>query len=88
MWEKWLVLNLFAFYLIYALGQPNLEKTDKSHVKKHILMFHPWGTPSHLLQFKPLIHGLLDAGNAVTAVFVTKTKINHQDYTEIIVEDG
>jgi hypothetical protein len=56
--------------------------------KKHILMFHPWGTQSHMGQFKPLIHGLLKSGNMVTAVFVRETKIIHEDYTEIIVEDG
>ena len=56
--------------------------------KKHVLMFHPWGTQSHMGQFKPLIQGLLSAGNMVTAVFVRETKIIHEDYTEIIVEDG
>ena len=56
-------------------------------LKKHILMFHPWGTPSHMNQLKPLVLGLLEAGNAVTAVFTRKTEINHNDYTEIIVQD-
>ena len=56
--------------------------------KKHILMFHPWGTPSHMHQFKPLILGLLDAGNTVTSVFVRKAQITHRHYTEIIVRDG
>ena len=56
--------------------------------KKHILMFHPWGTPSHMNQFKPLIQGLLEAGNMVTALFVRETKITHENYKEIIVEDG
>ena len=56
--------------------------------KKHILMFHPWGTPSHMNQFKPLIKGLLEAGNMVTALFVRETKITHGNFKEIIVEDG
>ena len=56
--------------------------------KKHILMFHPWGTPSHMNQFKPLIQGLLEAGNMVTALFVHETKITNENYKEIIVEDG
>ena len=74
---------------------PNLEKTgsivhskNDPPKKKHVLMYHPWGTPSHMHQFKPLIQGLLEAGNIVTAVFVRETKITHPDYTEIIVDDG
>ena len=63
-----------------------ISKND--HSKKHILMFHPWGTPSHMNQFKPLIRGLLESGNMVTAVFVRESKIIHEYYKEIIVEDG
>ena len=62
--------------------------SENGHPKKHILMFHPWGTPSHMNQFKPLIQGLLEAGNMVTALFVRETKITHENYKEIIVEDG
>ena len=66
--------------------QKVISKNDD--LKKHILMFHPWGTPSHMNQFKPLIQGLLEAGNMVTALFVRETKIAHENYKEIIVEDG
>ena len=66
--------------------QKVISKNDDP--KKHILMFHPWGTPSHMNQFKPLIQGLLEAGNMVTALFVHETKITHENYKEIIVEDG
>ena len=63
------------------------EIHDAVHTKKHILMFHPWGTRSHMNQFTPLILGLLNAGNSITAVFTRETNILHDDYTEIIVED-
>ena len=56
-------------------------------VKKHIVMFHPWGTPSHKNQFKPLIEGLLKDGNAITSVFTRPMDIVNDDYTEIIVDD-
>lgn len=55
--------------------------------KKHILMFHPWGTPSHMSQFKPLLKGLLDDGNIVTGLFMKGSNIIHDDYTEIVVKD-
>ena len=71
-----------------SLRTGNNKGTNKNQSKKHILMFHPWSAPSHLNQLKPLIQGLLDSGNIVTSVLVFKTKINHKDYTEIIVEDG
>ena len=56
--------------------------------KNHILMFHPWGTPSHKQQLNGLLLGLLKSGNAVTGVFPWKTDIIHQHYTEIIIKDG
>ena len=58
-----------------------------NHAKKHIVMFHPWGTRSHMNQFGPLITGLLEDGNSITSVFTISTNIVHDDYTEIIVED-
>ena len=60
---------------------------NNDDIKQHILMFHPWGTPSHKQQLKPLILGLLEAGNEVTAALFFKTEITHQHYTEIVVED-
>ena len=56
-------------------------------VKKHIVMFHPWGTPSHKNQFKPLIEGLLKDGNAITSVFTRPMDIVNDNYIEIIVDD-
>ena len=57
-------------------------------VQRHILMFHPWGTRSHMHQLTALLQGLLSSGNQVTAVFARKTEIMHQNYEEIIVADG
>ena len=74
--------------LLYAENTLESQHEPPKKKKKHVLMFHPWGTQSHMGQFKPLIHGLLNSGNMVTAVFVRETKIIHDDYTEIIVEDG
>ena len=62
-------------------------KTKGTDVKKHIVMFHPWGTPSHKNQFKPLIEGLLEDGNVITSVFTRPMDIVNDDYTEIIVDD-
>ena len=63
------------------------QAKDIVYDKKHIVMFHPWGTPSHKNQFKPLIIGLLNAGHSITSVFTRQMDIVHDDYTEIIVED-
>ena len=63
------------------------NKVNGPHAKKHIVMFHPWGTRSHMNQFGPLITGLLEDGNSITSVFTISTNIVHDDYTEIIVED-
>ena len=54
--------------------------------KKHILMYHPWGTKSHRQQQHALLLGLLNAGHTVTGVFPEKSSIIHDGYTEIVVE--
>ena len=63
------------------------EAKDIIYDKKHIVMFHPWGTPSHKNQFKPLIIGLLNAGHSITSVFTRQMDIVHDNYMEIIVDD-
>ena len=62
-------------------------KHDYNNVKNRILMFHPWGTRSHMGQLKVLVKGLLESGNAVTGVFVWKTGIEHENYVELLIED-
>ena len=70
-------------------GHTLTESDGKSNnTKNHILMFHPWGTRSHMEQLKVLVKGLLKSGNAVTGVFVWKTGIEHDDYVELLIEDG
>ena len=75
-----------------SVGSLTLLENDGKHgddnTKNHILMFHPWGTKSHMGQLKVLVKGLLESGNSVTGVFVRKTGIQHDDYVELIVEDG
>ena len=34
----------------------------------HVVVFHNWGTKSHLIHFAPMVEGLLDRGHHVTAV--------------------
>ena len=71
----------------YGLGEP-LINNRRNTISRHILMFHPWGTRSHMHQLTALLQGLLSSGNQVTAVFARKTEIMHQNYEEIIVADG
>ena len=56
--------------------------------KKHILMYHPWGTKSHRVQQHALLVGLLNAGHTVTGVFPENSNIIHDGYTEIVVDSG
>ena len=75
----------------YGLGEeytnPSMNNSF-SQIPKHVLMFHPWGTRSHMHQLTALLQGLLSSGNQVTAVFARNTEIRHQNYEEIIVADG
>ena len=65
-----------------------LMNNRRNTIQRHILMFHPWGTRSHMHQLTALLQGLLSSGHQVTAVFARKTEIMHQNYEEIIVADG
>ena len=51
----------------------------------HIMMVHDVGTKSHLLQLYPIVEGLLDQGHEVTGIFYASAKIQHENYTEILV---
>ena len=62
------------------------DRNSKSNEKSHILMYHPWGTKSHRGQQNALINGLLDRGHIITGVFADESNLNHENYTEIIIE--
>ena len=51
----------------------------------HILMVHDMGTKSHLLQLYPIVEKLLDQGHEVTSIFYASAKIQHENYTEVLV---
>ena len=55
---------------------------------KHILLYHPWTTRSHMMQQTSLLRGLLEKGYHVTAVFPYPTGIDNPRYEEILVEDA
>ena len=51
----------------------------------HVLFVHSFGTKSHLILMKPLIEELLAKDHQVTSIFFNSIKINHTNYTEIVV---
>ena len=67
-------------------GSVSRERNSNSNEKSHILMYHPWGTKSHRGQQNALINGLLDRGHTITGVFADESSLNHENYTEIIIE--
>ena len=75
-----------------AIAEEQSAKTSEENLivkdadKKHILMYHPWGTKSHKGHQYALLHGLLDTGHTVTGVFPEASNIVHDGYTEIVVE--
>ena len=62
------------------------DENSKPNRVSHILMYHPWGTKSHRGQQNALINGLLERGYTITGVFSDESNLNHENYTEIIVE--
>ena len=63
------------------------EAVAKLPPKGHILFFHNMGTRSHLIAMGGLAEGLVQYGHKVTAVFYAKSKLDHENYTEILIED-
>ena len=51
----------------------------------HVLFVHSAGTKSHLILMKPLIEELLAKDHQVTSIFFNSIKIDHANYTEIVV---
>ena len=72
------------------VSKTNYDKSTYENSKpnriSHILMYHPWGTKSHRGQQNALINGLLERGHTITGVFSDESDLNHENYTEIIVE--
>ena len=54
-------------------------------VSYHVLVYHTWGTKSHILQIAPIVEELLARGHEVTTCFYHPLKLNHENHTEIIV---
>jgi hypothetical protein len=59
----------------------------KLPLKGHVLFYHVVGTVSHINFAKALIEDLLSHGHSVTSAFYHPTKIIHENYTEIRIED-
>ena len=51
----------------------------------HILVFHGFGTKSHLLLLAPLMEELLHRGNNVTSIVFSTVGIKHENFTEIVL---
>ena len=51
----------------------------------HVMFIHEMGTKSHLLQLFPMVETLLARGHEVSGVFYSPSKINHKNYTEILL---
>ena len=51
----------------------------------HVIFVHNMGTKSHLIQMKPLMSELLDRGHTVSAIIFNSVKINHENFTEIVI---
>ena len=59
----------------------------KLPIKGHILFYHVVGTVSHIHVVKALIEELLNHGHSVTSAFYHPTKIIHENYTEVLIEN-
>ena len=55
--------------------------------KGHILFFHPAGTRSHLIAMNGFAEGLVENGYRVTSAIYAESKIIHDNYKEILIED-
>ena len=84
------------FRIIFALvilqkSWANIENVDIARVdndqKGHILFFHPAGTRSHLIAMNGFAEGLVENGYRVTSAIYAESKIIHDNYKEILIED-
>ena len=64
-----------------------LDGNVKERTKGHILFFHNAGTKSHLIALNGLVESLVEHGYEVTTVFYAKSKFEHKNYNQIVIED-
>ena len=64
-----------------------IEGNVEEKTKGHILFFHNAGTRSHLIALNGLVESLVEHGYEVTTVFYAKSKFEHKNYNQIVIED-
>ena len=64
-----------------------IEGNVELKTKGHILFFHNAGTRSHLIALNGLVESLVEHGYEVTTVFYAKSKFEHKNYNQIVIED-
>ena len=68
--------------LLFSLLAAQHNQVVQPH---HILVFHGFGTKSHLLLLAPLMEELLNRGNNVTTIVFSSVGIKHKNFTEIVL---
>ena len=70
------------------IGSVDIDNhVSQEHTKGHILIFHNAGTRSHLMALNALAEGLVEYGNRVTSIVYAESKIQNDNYREILIED-
>ena len=64
-----------------------IDGNVEEKTKGHILFFHNAGTKSHLIALNGLVESLVEHGYEVTTVFYAKSKFEHKNYNQIVIED-
>ena len=64
-----------------------IDGNVEEKTKGHILFFHNAGTRSHLIALNGLVESLVEHGYEVTTVFYAKSKLEHKNYNQILIED-
>ena len=64
-----------------------IDGNVEEKTKGHILFFHNAGTRSHLIALNGLVESLVEHGYEVTTVFYAKSKFEHKNYNQIVIED-
>ena len=64
-----------------------IDENVEEKIRGHILFFHNAGTKSHLIALNGLVESLVEHGYEVTTVFYAKSKFEHKNYNQILIED-